>query len=940
MKSDTEVNDMNPISPTDQSVPLRPNQPAAAKSTKLLSRLRSLTIVLSVILVGSCGVPSEAWAVDVLATAMVGQPYGVASVELPIGVPAVGQEYPPIEVTDTAGRVLFSASNDVRVELGLPSDRPLPPPGGGRLLGRVGELVRELAGEPEPTTQTVARRVCFLFVGSKPLRITLGDVEGTIGTYDIVPQVDPAGHARLLQQWWDGFTEAARLQTESADYPTVVESYLVAMLAARTGMPLPQWYFDTEQSSDQLLDTLKLIAGAEGIDGAIFRQAAVGGAASLSPAELPVPSPPAWIPANIPGDRSDVAVEPLAERVPPECFYIRYGSFNNFLWFRDLSAEHGGDITRMLTLRGIDHNGMLKIEDQLAMKMTQMARMLGGTVIEDQAVIGRDLFFVDGASIGVLIRSANMMLLQTATNADRAKVANSDQEVKLKNIKIGDRDVSLLSTADHRIRSFLVVDGQYMLVANSRSIVERFLEVGKSGESLAATDSFRLARGLMPLQRDDTIFAYFSPQMLQGLVSPEYLIELRRRLYAKADITMVHLARRAAALELGANGPNDALGIDQLAQAGFLPQSFGARADGSGTFTVGTAVVDTLRGARGSFLPIADVDVETVTAEESAWYETVARDYGGRFPNLDPIMVGVRRDVVEDQPGRERVTVHAQIAPWDPGKYGTIAEQLGPPTTTVMTFPPDDIVTVQAHVASALLGPPTHLFVGIKDSLPPKPEDFDGILGTYFSLRQIPGYLGAWPQPGALDRLPLGLGRGQPAGPGMMRLIGGVYRFTDGQFSVVSFQPDILQASLQHLAAGEATDSAQVRVHVGDLNGSLLHDWVNALLYERTRETSLGGANYLSMLSNQLRIEPDAVMAAAKEILAAKMQCTLGGSYQPSKTLPGRWVSTAWGSEIPPETPPPGYVAPLMSWFRGADAALTQYDDRVVADMVVEMARK
>lgn len=884
--------------------------------------------------------PRGALAVDVLATAMVGQPYGVASVELPIGVPVVGREYPPIEVTDEAGRVLFSAANDIRVELGLPSERPLPPPGGGRLLGRVGELVRELAGEPEPTTQTVSRRVCFLFVGSGPLRVTLADVEGTIGTYDIVPQVDPQGHARLLHAWWSGFVEAARLQIESADYPTVVESYLVAMLAARTGMPLPEWYFDTGQSSDQLRNTLALIAGADAIDGAIFRQAAVGGAGSLSPAELPLPSPPAWIPADIPGDRSNVAVEPLAERVPAECFYIRYGSFNNFLWFRDLSAEHGGDITRMLTLRGIDHNGMLRIEDQLAMKMNQMARMLGGTVIEDQAVIGRDLFFIDGASIGVVIKSANMMLLQTATNADRAKIANSDPEVTLKNIKISGHDVSLLSTADHRIRSFMAVDGQYMLVANSRSIVERFLEVGESGESLAATPSFRLARELMPLERDDTIFAYFSPQMLQGLVSPEYLIELRRRLYAKADITMVHLARRAAALERGGNGSQVALGIDELARDGFLPHGFGARADGSGTFSVGAAVVDTLRGARGSFLPIADVDIDTVTAEEAAWYEAIARDYGSRFPNFDPIMVGVRRDNAEDQPGRERVTVHAQIAPWDPGKYGTIAEQLGPPTKTVMTFPPDDIVTVQAHVASALLGPPTHLFVGVKDSLPPKPQDFDGILGTYFSLRQIPGYLGAWPQPGALDRLPLGLGQGQPVGPGLTRLIGGVYRFTDGQFSVVSFYPDILQGSLRHLAAGEAADSAQVRVHVGDLNGSLLHDWVNALLYERARETSLGGANYLSMLSSQLRIEPDAVMAAAEEILAAKMQCTLGGTYQPSKTLPGRWVSTAWGGETTPETPPPGYVAPLMSWFRGADAALTQYEDRVVADMVVEIARK
>ena len=126
-----------------------------------------------------------------------------------------------------------------------------------------------------------------------------------------------------------------------------------------------------------------------------------------------------------------------------------------------------------------------------------------------------------------------------------------------------------------------------------------------------------------------------------------------------------------------------------------------------------------------------------------------------------------------------------------------------------MEFAPDDIVALQAHVASPQFGPPTHLFAAIKDTVPPDPDDFDGILNIYRSLRQIPGYFGAWPQPGALDRLPLGLGRGQPVGPGMSRLIGGLYRYTGGGFSILSFQPDVLQASLPFLAAIDVADSAR-----------------------------------------------------------------------------------------------------------------------------------
>jgi hypothetical protein len=422
--------------------------------------------------------------------------------------------------------------------------------------------------------------------------------------------------------------------------------------------------------------------------------------------------------------------------------------------------------------------------------------------------------------------------------------------------------------------------------------------------------------------------------MLRGLVSPEYLIELRRRLHAKSGVAMVHLARLAAAQQQESKH-----GIDELTAAGFLPTGFGQRPDGSGLIAVGDQLVDTLRGARGTFLPIADVKIDGVTAEESAWYGKIANEYSLRFPTIDPIMVGVQRETIEGNSGVERVTVHAEVAPWEPEKYGKITQQLGPATRVAMKFAPDDIVAVQAHVSSQLLGPPTHLFAAIKDSVPPEPEDFDGILDIYRSLRNLAGYLGAWPQPGALDRLPLGLGLGQPVGPGMSRLIGGLYRYTDGEFSVLSFQPELMQASLPFLAAVEAENEAQIRGHVGNLNGSRIEGWVNGQLYDRARESSVAGANFLSLLSRQLQVEPEMVLSAAEQILGSRLQCTLGGQYELSPAS-GRWVSTAWGGETASLDAPPDYVAPAMTWFRGASGSVTQYDNRLVADVVIDIARQ
>ncbi|MGI9471702.1 MAG: hypothetical protein ACR2NZ_09240 [Rubripirellula sp.] len=892
-------------------------------------------LVMEVILLGVALTTPSAQAVDVFVTAAVGQPFGVATVELPLDGPMFGKTFPPLRISDADGRVLYPVANDL-IATGRPSDRPIPQAGGGRLLNRLGSLIREIAEGDQPLEQTVARRVSFLFLGSAPLNVTISDDRGEIGTYPITPKQDPKIHASVLQAWWDGYTESARKQVDASDHPSLVELYLVAMLASRTGMPLPDWYADTQEEDDQLLSTLKIIGGAEGVSDSVFRLAASGRQPLELPSE-PLPASPRWVPKDTPGDLEGVEVEPIAARVPPECFYIRYGSFENFLWFQDLSAEYGGDITRMITLRGIANDGAARVETQLHMKMTQMARMLGGTVIEDQALIGRDLFLTDGASMGVLIKAKNAFLLGTSVAADRASLAKQDETVTLKNMKIAGRDVSFLSSGDNRVRSYLTQDGDYLFVSNSRELTERFIEVGESKKSLSSTREFRLARKLMPLERNDTIFAYVSPAMLRGLVSPEYLIELRRRLFAKADIALVQLARLAGANE--SNQPEGSLGIDPLMRSGFLPSEFGVRADGSGVFALRDTVLDTKRGHRGFFLPIADVEITAVTPAESAWYQEIAEQYSTRFPTMDPIMAGIQREPADPMTGIEKVSVHAEIAPFDPGKYGKYAKQLGPPTKVAMQFAPDDIIAVQAHVASDSLGPPTHLFAAVKDTVPPRPEQFDGILKAYFSLRQIPGYLGAWPQPSTLDRLPLGLGRGQPIGPGMSRLFGGLYRYTDGKFSILSFQEEVISSSLPFMAAIDVQDTAQIRANIGNLNGSKIEGWVNDQLYERARGGSVATANFMDLIVEQFRVPPDQVPDAVQRILGAEVQCTLGGEYEYSAEA-GHWISTAWNGTQAPTTAPAGYVAPAMKWFRGATASVTQLDDRLLADAVLELERQ
>jgi hypothetical protein len=179
----------------------------------------------------------------------------------------------------------------------------------------------------------------------------------------------------------------------------------------------------------------------------------------------------------------------------------------------------------------------------------------------------------------------------------------------------------------------------------------------------------------------------------------------------------------------------------------------------------------------------------------------------------------------------------------------------------------------------------------------------------------------------------------------MTRLIGGLYRFQGSGFSIVSFQPEVMQASLPFISAEEADDDAKVRIQVGNLVNSQLQGWANEQLFQRTAAASRAGADLLGMLTRQLKVDRHLAPQVARELLGGDLQDPLGGHYMlaaSGSSLAGNehWVSTSWSGDSVPTSPPAGYLAPVLSWFRGGRANLTQFADRVVADVVIDVQRR
>src|SRR5262249_45118732 len=136
----------------------------------------------------------------------------------------------------------------------------------------------------------------------------------------------------------------------------------------------------------------------------------------------------------------------------------------------------------------------------------------------------------------------NDFMSQRKRALDRMK----EQGATAQTFDVGGREVSFFSTPDNRLRSFYAVDGDFHLVTTSRAMVEQFLSLKEGRGSLAQSAEFRYARQAMPTSRKDIIFAYFSSAFFEGLLSPQYQVELERRLKSVTDMELLMMARLAA----------------------------------------------------------------------------------------------------------------------------------------------------------------------------------------------------------------------------------------------------------------------------------------------------------------------------------------------------------------------------------------------------------
>ncbi len=716
------------------------------------------------------------------------------------------------------------------------------------------------------------------------------------------------------------------------------------------------------QSGDEQFDRqIALLLGSEGLRNEMQAKVLDRRNEPIEPADQPLPPPVTFNP-SVPEALGQITIEPIAQHVPAECFYVRFGNFPNYLWFHNTLDRWSGDFQNLMSRRGLDFGLSERIERQISLKQSILAPLLGPAVIADVAMIGSDFFFREGPAIGMLFEARNGIGLNSDITRQRDATLKREAGCTLVDVEIAGHKVSFLSTPDNRVRSFYAIDGDYFLVTNSRRLVERFFEAGAGKEALGGTAEFRFARSLMPTSRDLTVFAYVSGKFFQNLVSPQYQVEMVRRLRSTAEMDMALVAQVSARSE-GVNAKS----IEELIKSQFLPDGFGQRADGS-RLEVNDAgeLVDSLRGGRGSFIPVLDVPLTQIAATELRNYQEFAAWLQSKWSQIDPVVAGIRREPSRlKEPGVERIVMDVQLTPLAAKNYETIALALGPINKQRVAPVPGDMVSGDAILSGNLLASKGlaqpqgsyRLFGALRDAAPagfgantaPQNPTTNAApaMGRGAALLQagsallsgagsVPGlslfsflppfYFGAYPTPGLFGWL--GVDVVPPDASGFSRTASGLWERKSDKFTVAAPQREVLEAVTPQLRLVDATRPAQGWLHCGDISHSKLVGFINGVFYRLSKNAAVGNVRFLQELTTQLHVPPEEALKTAELLTDAKLICPLGGTYQLSQNTgsASTWISTALPSDRMRlidgmlEPAPASFTAPLLTWLRGLDA--------------------
>jgi len=336
------------------------------------------------------------------------------------------------------------------------------------------------------------------------------------------------------------------------------------------------------------------------------------------------------------------AAEPLANLIPHDNYYITFRTFDKFLEFGDLIDEWGTSIARAYEVNSRDSRIKQKLEQQICLKSTGLARVFGPSVIKSLAITGNDPYLREGSDFTIIFQLSNKTLFETGSEpnitATRKKFGKDLTEAKSVHNGV---NIESFTTPLREVSLHRAYFDDYAVFSNSPVAVRRVIDASKDKiKRLADQLDFQYMRTVF--RADDKAedgFVFLSDAFIRNLVGPQVRIKERRRLEALTSMSMVTQGAMYTAWMTG----KPAQGFDHILQTTGMNQAELFTLDGNAV-----AWDDQQKVAISSFYntlhfatPLIEIPIDNVTRTEAIEYDNFRLQYLGLWRNFfDPI--GVR----------------------------------------------------------------------------------------------------------------------------------------------------------------------------------------------------------------------------------------------------------------------------------------------------------
>ncbi len=345
------------------------------------------------------------------------------------------------------------------------------------------------------------------------------------------------------------------------------------------------------------------------------------------------------------------SVSRLAECVPDDHLFVRFGSVSKLLAMRDLLDQSYAYTMGQTTGSIRSHGAIGKLKQQWMIETSGLLEPLYDTAFGEVAVTSSDLFFREGTDATLIMRLKQPTIVRTALNQVLKAMAAGNSQAKIETGEYLGVAYTHVSTPDRSLHVYAADPADDIHIrSNSRVGFERIIRtmLGKSVDGtnvsrMSDSDEFNYIRTLMPLGADEEDgFVYLSDSFIRRLIGPEKKLTQRNRLVCRSHLQMV---RHAQLLFLTQHG-RDAESIEELRSGGCLGNrgsEMKLDCPDGGNYSLTSERGGCLCSHHGhpdTMVPCAEVPVSRVPQFQADQYHQFVEEYSRYWSTFfDPIAV-------------------------------------------------------------------------------------------------------------------------------------------------------------------------------------------------------------------------------------------------------------------------------------------------------------